>query len=215
MVMGQSLWVVLVAYACSFLGALQVPVLMATLTYALAGFIYNVKYTDIGDTADENNERNQSILEKCASFWEPPVNSTPQRPTEAAVPSAVENVSALIADADESNTASNKNKVDLHLKGVASDGDASPDSQRKSQSEIYFKALFMACLVTILYRQLLVLCLAFIPVAIYLLNRVLDMFGFKDYAIAYLEEARDRICVSKYARICCKGQFCVLLIENV
>lgn len=198
MLLGQSLWVVLVAYACSFLGALQVPVLMATLTYALAGFIYNVKYNDTGDTADENNERNQSILEKCASFWESPnMNSTPHRPHEEAVPSAVENVSTSTADAEADITIPTRNKPELHLKGVATNDDASSDSQRKSQSEIYFKALFMACLVTILYRQLLVLCLAFIPVAIYLLNRILDIFGFKDYAIAYLEDVRDRICVSK------------------
>lgn len=193
MLIGQGLWVLLLGYACSFLGALQVPVLMVALTYALVGFIYNWKTHAPGETvADDNGcERNQSILEKCASFWDSATvnNSTPQRPT--AGPSAVQDITASTVTEEVKIVGTNREKPDLKFK---THGDESVvDAPRKSQSEIYFKALFLACLVTILYKQLLVLCLAFIPVGIYLCNVILDTFGFKDCAIAYLEEFGSRI----------------------
>lgn len=195
MLLGQGLWVVWIAYACSFLGALQVPVFMAAMTYALMGFIYNVKQTDAGDGTDENGCENMSILEKCASFWDSPaVNSTPHRArsTDSPGPSSVENVTSTRNGEDVLNeTILNKEKARFKLKPLESEYDG--DSSKKSQSGIYFKALFMACLVTILYKQLLVLCLAFIPIAIYLCNRLLEMFGFKEAALEYIEELKSRI----------------------
>lgn len=193
MLLGQGLWLVLIAYACSFLGALQVPVLMATLTYALIGFVYNVKYCDTGDSTDD---RNQSILEKCASFWETSaVNSTPQPMSPE--PSSVEPVADERSQTDcLDETILNREKSEFKPKPLPATSDDN-DNSRKSQSGIYFKALFLSCMVTILYKHLLVLCLAFIPIAIYLCNKLLDMFGFKDHALAYLEELNERIQVYK------------------
>lgn len=213
MLLGQGLWVVLVAYACSFLGALQVPVLMTTLTYALVGFIYNVKHCEMGDGADENIvDRNLSILEKCASFWETPaVNSTPHRTTTDVTPgpSSVQNVSET-SDANNilDETILNKKKADFKLKALSASEDG--ESSKKSQSGIYFKALFMACLVTILYKQLLMLCLAFIPIAIYLCNKLFNMFGIKDYAAAYLQEIGQHIQVWLTIQ-----SFCIESILNI
>lgn len=192
MLIGQGLWVLLLGYACSFLGALQVPVLIAALIYGIVGFIYNWNSNDPGEvTSDDNGvERNQSILEKCASFWDSSSvnNSTPQRETNG--PSAVQDITASTVNEDDVNIATDRVKPELKLK---TNHEVTADAPRKSQSEIYFKFLFLACLVTILYKQLLVLCMAFIPIAIYLCNVLFDMFGFKEYAIASLQEFGSKI----------------------
>lgn len=199
MLIGQSLYVVLVAYVCSFLGAFQVPVLMAVLTYALVGFLYNLKSDD--DANDSiNGDRNQTILERCASFWDSPaVNSTPNRD---AAPSSVENVT-LSSDAVSKTIedAAGKAKLELKLKGAEGVNDtgvhfSNVNNGRKSQSAVYFKALFLACVVTILYKQLLVLLLTFIPILVYLLNKIIVIFGIKDYAIAKIEEIGDVVQVN-------------------
>lgn len=194
MMIGQSLWVVLVAYVCSFLGALQVPILMSALTYALVGFIYNVKYSDQdsgGSDTENGADRNLSILDKCASFWEPSFKSTPNRLSNPTAPSSVQDVTA---SPDVDSFIHKTKTLELNEKNaVATENESIRESSKKPQSEIYFKALFLACLITILYKQLLVLCLAFIPIVIYLTNKLLDMFGFKDYAMCRLEEFGARV----------------------
>lgn len=203
MLIGQSLYVVLVAYVCSFLGALQVPVLIAVLTYAFAGFLYNLKGDEYANDSI-NGENNQTILERCASFWDSPaVNSTPNRDGPIG-PSSVEDVSISsdpIVKEEELN-AVGKPKLELNLK--ASDAGnlhgvhfVNENNGRKSQSAIYFKVLFLACVITILYKQLLVLLLTFIPIIIYLLNKIIVIFGIKDYAIAKIEEIGALLQVSE------------------
>lgn len=189
---GQSIWFMLLAYVCSFLGALQVPALVIALTYSAAGFVYSWKYTD--ESEDENSisdTKNQSILERCAHFWDSPIiKSTPNRQPSTATchPSTVQSISSpttLTPDDVVDPTAVLKTKLELNLKtaGIKSTStDPMTDNQApKSQSSIYFKALFLACLVTILYKQLFVLALTFIPVLIYLGKHLFITFGIKEY----------------------------------
>lgn len=187
MLAGQSLWMLLLAYVCSFLGALQVPVLIACMTYAAVGLIYTANSPELNDSHSFSEEENQSIFDRCISLLGSPVlRSTPQRPV-LAHPSAVENVPAVrkVSTADEPENLL-RNKLELNLKANEADENV-PDIQlvdvsRHSQSAIYFKALFFACLITILYKQVLVLCLSFVPVLIYLVNKAIVAFGIKDYA---------------------------------
>lgn len=74
MLLGQTLWIVLIAYACSFLGALQVPVFLASLTYALAGVIYDLRERRcsekiLGDiaTATTDDDKSAAAVASAAS----------------------------------------------------------------------------------------------------------------------------------------------------
>lgn len=191
MLIGQSLWIVLLAYVCSFLGALQVPVWIACLTYAVIGFVYNSSVKDDGDETN-TEEQNLSILDKCAQFWGSPILiSTPHR--LAVQPSSHENVNSVVRSDDIDDPAAVlKQKLDLNLKATETDCNRRHlhlgDATKTSQSAIYFKGLFLACLVTILYKQLFVLCLSLIPVLIYLLHNAIEIFGIKEYAVAKLTE---------------------------
>lgn len=202
---GQSIWFLLLAYVCSFLGALQVPVFIIALTYSAAGFVYNMKYSEELDESSISETRNQSMLERCAHFWDSPViKSTPNRQQTAATvqPSTVQSVSSPTAFAPDEvidPTAVLKNKLELNLKtaGVKSTAPESMDNQAsKSQSAIYFKGLFMACLVTILYKQLFVLALSFIPILLYFTKNLMVTFGIKEYLGTVIADLYAQVQVS-------------------
>lgn len=191
MLIGQSLWIVLLAYVCSFLGALQVPVWIACLAYAIVGLVYNSSVHDDGNETTLD-EQNQSILDKCAQFWgSPKLNSTPKRFIVQTTPHGDAD-SIVRADPVDDPAAVLKQKLDLNLKVAETEGKGRhlhlAETTKTSQSAVYFKALFLACLVTILYKQLFVLCLSLIPVLVYILHNAIEIFGIKDYARAKLTE---------------------------
>lgn len=187
MLAGQSIWFMLLAYVCSFLGALQVPAFLLAIAYSAVGFIYNWRCED--DALENSSEsKNQSMFERCAHFWESPIiKSTPNRQQVTATgvvqPSAVQPISspttAALASDDDNPTAVLKTKLELNLK-TAKTATELDNQSPKSQSAIYFKALFLACLVTILYKQLFVLALSFIPVLVYVAKNILVTFGIKE-----------------------------------
>lgn len=178
----------LLAYVCSFLGALQVPAFLVAITYSAVGFIYNWKCEE--DALENSSEsKNQSMLERCAHFWDSPIiKSTPNRQqittttgTGVVQPSAVQPISSPTTTDDDNPTAVLKTKLELNLKTAKTSSTEFDDNQsQKSQSAIYFKALFMACLVTILYKQLFVLALSFIPVLVYMTKNIFVTFGINE-----------------------------------
>lgn len=182
----------LLAYVCSFLGALQVPAFIAALAYSIIGFAYNWNTVESDDDS-MSETKNQSFIEKCAHFWDSPIiKSTPNRPLQSAIaPSSVQPISSPITS-DCEPTALLKNKLELNFKAAEQAKYIESDNQStkpQSQSAIYFKALFFACLVTILYKQLFVLALSLIPVLIYVLNKVIVTFGIKEYLLNIFNEA--------------------------
>lgn len=196
MLAGQSIWFMLLAYVCSFLGALQVPALVLAIAYSAVGFVYNWNSIEDADESGISETKNQSVFERCAHYWDSPIiKSTPNRKpaTAAYQASAVQSISSPTAFAPDDvvdPTAVLKNKLDLNLKMCG--GAAQPLDQEsaspKSQSAIYFKALFLACLVTILYKQLFVLALGLIPVLLYISKIIFVHFGIKDYLGAAISD---------------------------
>lgn len=207
---GQSIWFMLLAYVCSFMGALQVPMLVIALIYSAAGLVYSWRMNEeIADESTLSETRNQSVLERCAHFWESPIiKSTPNRQQVATChPSAVQSISsptAAFAPEDVVDpTAVLKTKLELNLKTAKAQtldsGSPSHNNQTpKSQSAIYFKALFLACLVTILYRQLIVLALSFIPVLVYLGRHLFVTFGIKEYLGTVITDFYAHVQVSHF-----------------
>lgn len=191
MLSGQSIWFILLAYVCSFLGALQVPAFIAALTYSVIGFAYNWKNIEETDeSSDVSETKNQSFIEKCAHFWDSPIiKSTPNRQPIIAQTSSVQPISSPIAP-DCEPTALLKTKLELNFKAAEQARYLEHEQSNKSQSQsaIYFKGLFLACLATILYKQLIVLAFSLIPVLVYILNKVMITFGFKEYFLNLLNE---------------------------
>lgn len=203
MLTGQSIWFMLLAYVCSFLGALQVPAFIAALTYLIIGFAYNWKYIEETDeNSDASETKNQSFIEKCAHFWDSPIiKSTPNRQPLITQPSSVQPISSPIAPNCEP-TALLKTKLELNFKAAEQARNLENEQSNKSQpqSAIYFKGLFLACLATILYKQLIVLAFSLVPILVYILSKVVFTFGFKEYFLSLSNEIFLSIQVSLNSR---------------
>lgn len=219
---GQSIWFMLLAYVCSFLGALQVPALVIALSYSAAGFVYSWKSSE--DANESSSEtKNQSMLERCAHLWDSPIiKSTPNRQqVVASHPSAVQSISspttAFAPDDVIDPTAVLKTKLELNLKTAGAKSNQPPESAQepKSQSAIYFRALFLACLITILYKQLIVLALSFIPVAIYLGKHLFVTFGIKEYLGTVITDLYALVQVSHSEMILMMSFRCVIELNSI
>lgn len=174
MIVGQTLWIVILAYGCSFLGALQVPVFVAALIYALVGIIYDMKSTNSTSDLDKSGP----VIEQIVSFLNvPSFYGTPL--SLSATGNASSHLQSIIDEPSESSTP--KTKMHLNIKATdENDEQNNESSTAKKQSDIYFKALFLACLMTILYNHVWMAFIALIPISIYLINKVLLTFGIKD-----------------------------------
>lgn len=177
-VLGQTLWIVIVAYVCSFLGALQIPVFVASIIYAIVGIVYDFK----SRTSDDDS----SIVDKIVSFVN--VQSSYKSPISSPV-AAQSSKAESITDGDVDVP---KTKVHLNVQtSTPMNGD-----DEKSQSEIYFKGLFLACIVTMIYKHTWMLFVAFVPILIYLTKRFILAFGLEHYVTEKWIELTSGIRVS-------------------
>lgn len=164
-VLGQTLWIVIVAYICSFLGAFQIPVFAASIIYAIVGVVYDFK--------SRTTEEDSSIVEKIVSF----VNVQSSYKSPISSPVAAQPISSkgeLVAERD-----GDAPKTKIHL-NVQTSAPVNGDDE-KSQSEIYFKGLFLASIVTMIYKHTWMLFVAFVPILVYLTKRFILAFGLEHY----------------------------------
>lgn len=166
------------AYACSFLGALQVPVFLATLSYGLIGVIYDFKSRTTDD--ESSLEESAPVIEQIVSFFQ--VQSFYGSPiTKTLITSGTEEVSLHQNDIGPTESSTPKSKMHLNVTAAESPLSASASTIKKSQSEIYFKALFLACIAAIVYNHVWILFITFVPIFIYLANKFMISFGIKQY----------------------------------
>ncbi|XP_037025969.1 transmembrane protein 245 isoform X3 [Bradysia coprophila] len=161
-VLGQTLWVVIVAYICSFLGAFQIPVFVASIIYAIVGVVYDFK--------SRTTEDDSSIVEKIVNFVN--VQSAYKSPISSPVAPPSSSRSELISEQDGTVDLP-KTKIHLNVQTTAPPN----DDDDKSQSEIYFKGLFLASIVTMIYKHTWMLFVAFVPIFVYLTKRFALAFG--------------------------------------
>lgn len=195
MLLGQTLWIVIIAYGCSFLGALQVPVFLSTLIYGFVGAIYDIKIKNNKETSTTREDN--SFIEKCASlldvqsYYTTPMNNNTT--TTMYTNDETVNVSTgVVGPSDlqllnEQITLTPKSKMHLNMKtslrANSYNNDNVDDEIKKSQSEIYFKVLFLVSIITIIYKYVWMLFFAAVPISIYIINKLIITFGLKNYLI--------------------------------
>lgn len=185
MLLGQTLWVILVAYGCSFLGALQVPVFLVTLTYALIGVVFDLKVRFKRDDADDANT---TIVDRVVSLLDVPTFYTTG---DLTTPMTSPNTTTILSSVDESEEGNRigdspavttvedtKPKLSLDVQPPMTDDESGVDKTvvRRSQSEIYFKALFLVCIATVFYKHVWMLFVVFIPIFVYIANKAIIAF---------------------------------------
>lgn len=182
MLLGQTLWVVLVAYGCSFLGALQVPLFLASLTYALVGVVYDYKarFQRTGET----NDANLTIVDKVVSLLDVPnfyttgdLTTPLTSPNTTAVLASVEEIAGEGGAGDSAVGDDLKAKLHLDVKTPLADLNLGEEPVvRRSQSEIYFRALFLACIATVFYNHVWMLFVVLVPILVFVANKAIVAF---------------------------------------
>uniref|UniRef100_A0A1B0D6D9 Transmembrane protein 245 n=1 Tax=Phlebotomus papatasi TaxID=29031 RepID=A0A1B0D6D9_PHLPP len=150
MMFGQSLWLLLVAYVCSFLGPLQVPVFMALLLYGLAGVVYTYREQFEKSSGDDANV---SITERLRRFVDVPRSPKPTK--------------------EVLNTNTSKTQLDA----PPADGPTDAEPGGSGESDLYFKFLFFACGGTIIFRNMWLLVFSAVPIFMHFSKEALASTG--------------------------------------
>uniref|UniRef100_A0A182W0K9 Transmembrane protein 245 n=1 Tax=Anopheles minimus TaxID=112268 RepID=A0A182W0K9_9DIPT len=177
LVIGQFLWMVIVGYGSSFLGALQVPVFLGLLMYGLIGLIYNLQ-------KDERNVRFidkwHSLLDVTSYRLEDSIIATSPVPLEG---SRIEEMKAKLR-LDVSTTP----QLSSTMNDPSGHGTTYPPSMLSNveslESDTYFRLLFYACGATLVWMHTWLLFLGCIPIFLHIVRRVAEFLGI----IAYVSQ---------------------------
>ncbi|XP_073815819.1 transmembrane protein 245 isoform X3 [Musca autumnalis] len=174
---GQSLWIAIVSYGCSFLGALQVPAFLLIMLYVGASIVYHL----------QNTEESSSMVEKIKklldrSDFEKSINSLKLQSKKQSLHSDIEDVS-FSETMDSMET----------LEAFEDHKEHEEEEQPPQLSGTYFKFLFYACLATFLYRNVWMFILALIPMFMHLLYQLGIYTGFTDFVADKLNDVYTKI----------------------
>ncbi|XP_067618011.1 transmembrane protein 245 isoform X3 [Eurosta solidaginis] len=164
---GQSLWLAIVGYGCSFLGALQVPAFILIMLYAGVSIIYHMRTTE---ETSSSIEKFKKLLDK--SDFEMSVNNI-----------SIKKKQSLHSDAEDVSLSETIESVDTV--------ELVEDKDAQRLSDLYFKFLLYACVATFLYRNVWMFILCAIPVSFHLLHTLSNVTGFTAFISNTLNEAYE------------------------
>ncbi|XP_055525281.1 transmembrane protein 245 isoform X2 [Wyeomyia smithii] len=193
LVVGQLLWVLIVGYGCSFLGALQVPVFLGLLTYGTIGFIYNL----------QRDDKNVRFIDK----WHSLLDVTSYRLDEnrvepAPVPtldasSQMEEIKSKL-QLNVSTPRLSSTMIDSHISSAANKvGDKNKESL---ESDMYFRILFYSCITMLIWIHTWILFLGIIPISLHLVKRLAEILGIIQYLSQRLEKFWEMLKVWLFPR---------------
>ncbi|XP_062123979.1 transmembrane protein 245 isoform X2 [Drosophila sulfurigaster albostrigata] len=169
---GQSMWVAIAGFLCSFLGALQVPVFLLVMAYVVVSTIYHLQTSDEMDSSTllerVNKLFDKQDFEKSLSN----ISICRRAGGEATLQSDVEDIS-LSDTIDSTDTFEAAKPV---------------GEEETHQSDTFFKLLFYACLGTFLYRNIWMFILAAVPVFLHLLYTVGSYTGITQFVCSKISE---------------------------
>lgn len=183
-IIGQIFWMFIVAYLCSFLGAVQIPVFFFVSIYCIIGLIYdesNQNNTDsliskIGKKVFHAKEDNKKLIqqdEDAPAQLAPPHN-------EMEFP--VTPVGRFMKTRSQLTEIKQRMQLNLHQDQQKQQQKTTKSSnETELESDAYFQILFYACLATIIWNHLWIAFLCFIPISFYSLKvffKVLGLWSF-------------------------------------
>ncbi|XP_052868293.1 transmembrane protein 245 isoform X2 [Anopheles cruzii] len=178
LVIGQFLWMLIVGYGSSFLGALQVPIFLGLLTYGAVGLAYNL----------QKDDRNVRLIDK----WHSLLDVTSYRLED---PATVVNA-PVSASCETSRIEDIKSKLQLDVTAtpqLSSTMNETPAGASQTypasilnkvealESDVYFRLLFYACGATLVWTHTWLLFLGAIPICIHVVRRVAEFLGIVAY----------------------------------
>lgn len=173
-IFGQSAWIFLVGYLCSFLGALQIPTFIVLMTYGLIGIYY-----------DETN--NNEMITKIKNIFKKKEEEkkVDREATPDPLPSQATATPMSRLMKTKTHLSEIKNKMQLNVP-QESETKTKGKSEVALESDGYFKILFYACAATVLFKHLWIVFLSFIPITFYAIKSLCKALGIWNHIEAQL-----------------------------
>lgn len=200
MIAGQSLWVLLLAYGCSFLGPLQVPVFLALIGYGIAGFIFSYRNCASENTSDNVEETiNKSITEKLRDYIRDQHKQQRRRKSTIHVTTTTSDpVTDSFTGGD-----TKRDHLNLPLNAQESRNDDPPHDDTCSgdddedtnllTSDMFFKVLLYSCAATVLFKNPWLLVISVVPVFLHFLKQILQSTGAWDLFAGKVKDTQTTI----------------------
>lgn len=180
-VSGQLIWLLIIAYGCSYFGPFQIPIFMAIVVYGFMGLIYHdsscdqyfVKIKRVFKKEDSPQEQQQQEEETFEESHLP--SSTPLASSKEILLKTKTHLSEI------------KSKMQLNVSQHHDSKSTKSKSDVQLESNWYFKILFYALAATILWKQIWILTFCFIPVVFYSIKALCKTLGINNYIEAQLQ----------------------------
>lgn len=179
---GQFLWTVIVAYCCSFLGALQVPLFAFTMIYSVVGIGYDIK-TRVNVNANDTFSQNLMSLVNVKTFYKT-LNAVPEKKPDEQSSGDDGAISTVSRSKDQLNV--EEFRTTLHentTKILETSTSSSVVDVGNLESDVFFKILFYACAATVFYQNTWLLFILMIPLLFYGFNRFCVSFGIRKFVV--------------------------------
>lgn len=170
--LGQTLWIFVVAYLSSFFGSLQILVFFCCIIYGLVGIAY-----------DDRSEQDGSVI-----FGKLRRLVTKAGPIEEGKNNTEEDHPVGLLLKTKTHLAKIKQKMQLNLHSEIKDPTMDEGKERllessAHQSSVYFKALFYFCSATVLWNQMWIMFLCFIPMSFFGVKELFRILGLWNYIL--------------------------------
>lgn len=187
-VVGQLIWIVIIAYGCSFFGPFQIPVFVTIMVYAFLAMLYDET------TYNQLIVRLRKVFRKEATIIE---QLEQEEKGEEEEDDIQETTTVPLASSKEllqktkSHLSEMKSKLQLNV--PQSDQKSSKKDEEELESNWYFQILFYACAATILFKHLWIVTFCVIPVIFYSVIAICKALGLWNYIEAKLKDPFNNI----------------------
>lgn len=177
--LGQLVWIFIVAYISSFFGSLQIAAFIAFMIYCVVGLFYDEK----NQNGSELVARIKRLIKKDLPAEDPVVEEPPPKEPE---PTSYDDfpktpIGRLLKTKVNLSEIKQKMQLSLHPSNDDDDDEELKNPKVELESDTYFKFLFYACAATLLWHQLWILFLCFIPVTCYAFKELFKILGVFNY----------------------------------
>ncbi|XP_070494875.1 transmembrane protein 245 isoform X3 [Chironomus tepperi] len=184
---GQFIWIVIIAYGCSFFGPFQIPVFVTIMIYAFLAMMYDeTTYNQLVARFKNIFRKEANIIQQLEQEEkgddEEEVQATSTAPLVA---------SNELLQKTKSHLSEMKSKLQLNV--PQSDQKSSKKDEEELESNWYFQILFYACAATILFKHLWIVTFCIIPVIFYSIIAICKALGLWNYVEAKLKDPINNI----------------------
>lgn len=183
---GQIIWIIIIAYGCSFFGPFQIPAFVTIMVYAFLAMMYDET------TYNQIMAKLKKVFRKEANNIEQLEQEKKGDEEEEINATAPLTTSTELLQKTKFHLSEMKSKLQLNVPPRSNDQKSSKNDE-ELESNWYFQILFYACAATILFKHLWIVTFCVIPVIFYSVIAICKALGMWNYVEAKLKDPIDKV----------------------